>query len=278
MLTIGIPCIRESIFNTLKSIDLNNVKIIIAMDSDKILNFDKKFKILSFKKQLGPALNRQRILDNCDTKYITFIDDDDTFLNKECLLKLLEAFKENTIRVSGDVYLNGENKINTDVLLHGSIYNVELLKKHNINFGNVLCEDDYFNTQIKYFSYKNNYEIKKINIPVYNFNIKSDKRFNRKNMELEPKFDDNCMLYALSKLYHCMELNTNDIIYKQYKEITLLFSKWVLYETHDFFLKLIIDNIENNNFNIELKKDLFDKFQTLFYNNLKEKKYGRDYN
>ena len=278
MLTIGIPCIRESIFNTLKSIDLNNVKIIIAMDSDKILNFDKKFKILSFKKQLGPALNRQRILDNCDTKYITFIDDDDTFLNKECLSKLLEAFKENTIRVSGDVYLNGENKINTDVLLHGSIYNVELLKKHNINFGNVLCEDDYFNTQIKYFSYKNNYEIKKINIPVYNFNIKSDKRFNRKNMELEPKFDDNCMLYALSKLYHCMELNTNDIIYKQYKEITLLFSKWVLYETHDFFLKLIIDNIENNNFNIELKKDLFDKFQTLFYNNLKEKKYGRDYN
>ena len=69
MLTIGIPCIRESIFNTLKSIDLNNVKIIIAMDSDKILNFDKKFKILNFKKQLGPALNRQRILDNCDTKY-----------------------------------------------------------------------------------------------------------------------------------------------------------------------------------------------------------------
>ena len=45
-----------------------------------------------------------------------------------------------------------------------------------------------------------------------------------------------------------------------------------------FFLKLIIDNIENNNFNIELKKDLFDKFQTLFYNNLKEKKYGRDDN
>lgn len=278
MLTIGIPCIRESIFNTLKSIDLNNVKIIIAMDSDKILNFDKKFKILNFKKQLGPALNRQRILDNCDTKYITFIDDDDIFLNKECLSKLLEAFKENTIRVSGDVYLNGENKINTDVLLHGSIYNVELLKKHNINFGNVLCEDDYFNTQIKYFSYKNNYEIKKINIPVYNFNIKSDKRFNRKNMELEPKFDDNCMLYALSKLYHCMELNTNDIIYKQYKEITLLFSKWVLSETHDSFLKLVIDNIENNNFNVELKKDLFDKFQTLFYNNLKEKKYGRDYN
>ena len=44
------------------------------MDSDKILNFDKKFKILNFKKQLGPALNRQRILDNCDTKYITFIE------------------------------------------------------------------------------------------------------------------------------------------------------------------------------------------------------------
>ena len=96
-------------------------------------------------------------------------------------------------------------------------------------------------------------------------------------MELEPKFDDNCMLYALSKLYHCMELNTNDIIYKQYKEITLLFSKWVLSETHDSFLKLVIDNIENNSFNVELKKDLFDKFQALFYNNLKEKKYGRDY-
>lgn len=106
----------------------------------------------------GPAVARQLGLDEAQSDWIMFIDDDDELYNSTAIERLLTlANTDFTISITGQVLSEGEDKPLQPWVHHqGSIYNRKLLKLDNIRYDSRLFyeEDGAFACRIVYSPYK----------------------------------------------------------------------------------------------------------------------------
>ena len=177
-LTIVIPFYNASktIEETLMSICIQSIKnkctTLIVDDAssqnehNKLLKIIKKFKeyidvdYIRYDENKGPGYARQKGLDNCKTKYITFIDADDVFAGSNALFLLCNHLdnNENCSVICGEFteeVRNGENKYvctnthnNDFTWMFGKVYRMSFIEKFDISFPESRAnEDSAFNGQ-----------------------------------------------------------------------------------------------------------------------------------
>lgn len=126
----------------------------------------------------GPGVCRQIGMDSTYSKYITFIDADDTFENAyalESMLKIAEKNEESSIIIfpffeiqySNDdlVYIKHPKNL---IWVFAKLYNRDFIKKNNISFNDSRANEDvYFNTLIELCSVKTEEEPVFNDVPMY---------------------------------------------------------------------------------------------------------------
>jgi len=155
-ITVGIPAynchdtIEQTILSIIhQSLPNNLINIIIADDKSK-KNYNeivKKYKSLvnikeiNLKENVGPGFARQKIIDICETEFITFIDADDVFIDYFFLETSIHLFKENPnlIMYRSRFIEELQNKsFVTQHVMHnwmfGKVYKVSKLKEKGIKF------------------------------------------------------------------------------------------------------------------------------------------------
>ena len=95
----------------------------------------------------GPGAARQYGIDNSKSKYIVFIDADDTFYDEHSLEKLYNKIEKTNadLVTSSFIYQRDgieEIKKQDTIWLHGKIYKREFLEKNNIRFNNSRANED----------------------------------------------------------------------------------------------------------------------------------------
>ena len=171
MLEIGIP-VYKALDTLPKALDSlvaqtkNNFIVCLSIDGDGNENTYKemvqeyihrglKMRIINSKKNEGPGIARQRILDTTQCDYIMFLDADDMLMPRAVEV-LYEQAKREDYDIVRSSFIREEKNKNDYILpqnmsvitwFHGKIYKVAFLKKKNINFltGLRIDEDAYFN-------------------------------------------------------------------------------------------------------------------------------------
>lgn len=166
IITVGIPAYKAQshISDLLSSIQTQTardvIKVVISNDNpgdkyDKIVkNYpDLEIKVIDCTENGGPGVARQRILDQCDTDWITFCDADDIFLSPFAIEYLLKGVKENVIEVQSpfcqeirDPNPQGIRMMPRNDVGHpwvfGRLYNAKFLKESGIQFGKQRAMED----------------------------------------------------------------------------------------------------------------------------------------
>lgn len=202
-LSIIIPYYNASktIESTLMSICIQNIKnkcnIIIVDDGStkqehyKLIDIIKKFNTyikidyIHYDENKGPGYARQKGLDSCETKYVTFIDADDTFATSTALFILcneLDNHDECAV-VSANFLEEVRNTDNEYVAMYehkqdmtwmfGKVYRLSFIDKYNIEFNDSRAnEDSGFNAQ--FLLYSNDDTIRYLDSLVYCWNYNSN--------------------------------------------------------------------------------------------------------
>ena len=145
----------------------------------KIKSYEKKYDFIKVfsQKNSGPALTRNRGIDNASGKYIMFIDSDD-YIDEDYLEKYINNIDDNDIVIGGfkkvdDKKVTFKRKlIDTEFskyIVTGPVchlYKKDLIVNNNIKFLDTnMSEDTYFNIKI----YELNPKIKSISYIGYNY-------------------------------------------------------------------------------------------------------------
>ncbi len=158
-LDIIIPCYnaKETLFYTLSSISIqrgvSGFKVYLVNDKsdydyqEEIEFFSKFFPIeeIKLKTNQGPGAARREGIKNSNSKYIMFIDSDDSLYDCFAIKKLYynglghDLCISNFILERDGVSVVKEHNL---VWLHGKIYRREFLEKNNINFNDTRANED----------------------------------------------------------------------------------------------------------------------------------------
>ena len=150
-------------------------------------NYNFKYKILRNNKNSGPGITRNNGIQNCNGKYITFIDSDD-FVSNNFIEELtniickkeydIVIFDYNMInkkinRHYGLPFENGEIKVLDTLALSngmcwGKLYRRDLIVKNNIYFPNLIRSEDLAFCKVFISKCEHVYYLKK---PIYNYTI-----------------------------------------------------------------------------------------------------------
>lgn len=111
-------------------------------------------KYIKLKKNGGPGVARQSGIDNCDTTWITFMDDDDKIGTNINTLIQAELYQDNFKLIRTPfAEVDGDNisTVTEDISYnHGKVFNMTTIKKYHIHFPDFrVFEDVYFN--LSYF-------------------------------------------------------------------------------------------------------------------------------
>ena len=156
---------HKTIVNTLDSIKSQktvfNYHVTIVNDQGKdykgIINKYKQcvdIDEIKTPENIGPGGARQYGIDNTQSKYILFIDSDDSLYDEKSLAKLYTKINQTKadLVVSSFIYNKDgitEIKERESIWLHGKIYNRSFLEKNNIKFNNTRSnEDNGFNSLV----------------------------------------------------------------------------------------------------------------------------------
>lgn len=161
-LTIGIPCYNclKTVEKTLQSINIQNEQPyeIIFCDDASTQDYSKLLKQFSslniryvrMDKNSGVGAVRARIVDEAKTKFLTMIDSDDTFYSVD----VIEFFHEEISLRDFDMLITNfiqELPDNENIIFgtpfigcHGKIYNLDFLKRQNINFPPLRAHEEGF--------------------------------------------------------------------------------------------------------------------------------------
>lgn len=146
MLDIIIPTYKnkEGLRRTLSSIDFSlqpEITVTVIDDCSKmyyndILEDYSGLQIFYLPKNSGPGNARQYGIEMTNQPYLTFIDTDDTFLNKNVFPTILNTIKENPNDVMFTWQYKIDNKISkeTNNRMHGRVYKREFIDRYNISF------------------------------------------------------------------------------------------------------------------------------------------------
>ena len=169
MIDIIIPSYNneKGLFDTLFSIGTENFgqKVYIIDDcSTEEINYDRivqifeqfyHIEIIKLEKNIGPGMVRQKGIEITSSKYITFLDCGDKFLNDISLLKTLNFLnEENNINVFAPQHLEEYPNLEFGIVyasnnrFHGKIFRRDFLEKYKISFcpeGSYSNEDIGFN-------------------------------------------------------------------------------------------------------------------------------------
>ena len=222
LITVGIPAYKAQnhICDCLASIQMQSIRdeitISISIDNpgesydfvlERFPNLD--INIIQCEKNEGPGIARQRVLEKCNTSWITFIDADDVFFNPFSLETLKNNITPNCVEVQGaflQEYKEGNINIlqkeqilqsggqipprftaRTDVThpwVFGRLYNVSFLKNNDIGFSNLRAmEDGEFNYKIRMSIEGTNLKINKIDEPIYLWRTGSEHSITRIGIE-----------------------------------------------------------------------------------------------
>ena len=158
-LDIIIPCYnaKDTLFYTLSSISIqkgiSNFKVYLVNDNsiydyhEEVNFFSKFFQIEEIKlsKNLGPGGARREGILRTNSKYIMFIDSDDTLYSCFSLFSLYNSAVGYDLCIS-DFILERDGvrtiKKESYIWLHGKIYNREFLNKYDINFNDTRANED----------------------------------------------------------------------------------------------------------------------------------------
>ena len=197
ILTVIIPLYNNEqyIKRCLQSVinqSIKNIKIIVVDDGstdtslDIIQDYTKQYNNIECysSKRQGPGIARNIGIENCSTKYITFIDSDDWIdLNayKKCI-DLLETHQECDVAIIGVMteydsrilsqkryFYSNENVINSDIalslltdiqnyserispLVGNKVYRKKVITDNNITFPNTYFEDNTFMFKLFYYA------------------------------------------------------------------------------------------------------------------------------
>lgn len=199
--TVGIPAFKaeKHICNCLASIQIQSmrdkIEVIIASDNpDDDYEFvkdrypDLDITILDCEKNTGPGLARQRCLDACTTKWITFIDADDVFYAPYSIESLYSGIIPEAIEVQGIFLQEIENNeikampINNPghAWVFGRLYSVKFLNDNEIKFSELRAmEDGELNFKIRMLVEGTEQKIVTINEYVYLWRIGSEHSITR---------------------------------------------------------------------------------------------------
>lgn len=169
MVEVGIPVYhaRDTIENALNSLLVQTrkeFKVCLSIDGDeddyhdiisKYRRLGLKIRVLHSKKNEGPGIARQNIIDSTDCEYITFLDADD-LLMPGAIRNLYNSIRQGNFDIVKSGFIREENLAKDTVFpsnmsivtwMHGKIYRVGYLKENNIRFlkGLYCDEDSYFN-------------------------------------------------------------------------------------------------------------------------------------
>lgn len=140
----------QPLFKVLVIDDCSSVEYHIPDDVVKKLDL----KYIKLKKNGGPGVARQAGIDNCDTTWITFMDDDDkiganinTLIQNELYQDNFKLVRTPFAEVDGDNISTVTEDISYN---HGKIFNMDTIRKYHIHFPDFrVFEDVYFN--LSYF-------------------------------------------------------------------------------------------------------------------------------
>ena len=264
---------KDTIKGTLESIKIQKLPIsyavIIVNDCSDynygtfINKYNNFYNIREIKTKVnsGPGVARQLGIDNSNSKYIVFIDSDDSFYDEKSVLKLYNKIEdEKADLVIGNFVYKRDGMVevkNQDLIwLHGKIYNREFLKKYNIVFNNSQSnEDTGFNRLIHFLNPKFSYldEI----VYVYEENSNSITRKNNR----EYKF------IGLEGFCYNMNWAMDEALKRTIKTDEIIsFSLEVLVTLYKYYLELY------NNYNVD---KIFDWGKKIYNKYLK--KYKNEY-
>ena len=140
----------QPLFKVLVIDDCSSVEYHIPDDVVKKLDL----KYIKLKKNGGPGVARQAGIDNCDTRWITFMDDDDkiganinTLIQNELYQDTFRLIRTPFAEVDGDNISTVTEDISYN---HGKVFNMDTIRKYHIHFPDFrVFEDVYFN--LSYF-------------------------------------------------------------------------------------------------------------------------------
>jgi glycosyltransferase involved in cell wall biosynthesis len=170
---------------------------------------DLDITIIDCDKNTGPGLARQRALDACKTKWITFMDADDVLINPFALEDLYNSITPNSIEVQGPFFqeveegkLSSAEKMQliqngqqipprmlprndiTHPWVFGRLYNVDFLKQQGIKFSKLRAmEDGEFNWKIRMTIEGTPLQINLIDSPIYLWKTGSEHSITRIGIE-----------------------------------------------------------------------------------------------
>lgn len=224
-LTVGLTVFNEPLSEVIKSIEnLNNidkVNIIVSVDKNKSLFSEIKslypeYKLMVSDTNIGLGRSRNKIIKNCETSWLTFLDAGDT-LNEDILKRFLKTqnkdvdvyfyqtriiFRDESIVTKSliqskyrllyeNYYLNFSNAATS------KIFNVSFLKQNNIYFEdkNLYHEDLLFSPNLfsKMKKYRTNKEI------LYNWIRKEDSLSTSINLK---KFSDLAYIFHKRRKFY----------------------------------------------------------------------------
>ena len=172
-LTIGIPCYncKKTLEKTLNSINSQTEQPyeIIFIDDASTQDYEEIFekfrnlniRYIKLEKNIRIGAVRAKIVNETKTKYLTMIDSDDMFYSVDVVSYFKEQIKTKKFDLFFTEFIQeGPDKKlrkyeNSFVGCHGKIYNLDFMKKNNINFPPLTAhEEGYVNRSFSYYNGK----------------------------------------------------------------------------------------------------------------------------
>ena len=244
---------NPTLFNILVIDDCSDVK-----DSyDELLKEYEKYdyiKYIRLNKNGGPGVARQTGINNCKTRWICFMDDDD-FIGKNInyIIKT-ELYQDNFELIRTPfMELNGETitPVREDISYnHGKIFNMDMIRKYYIHFPEFrVFEDVYFNLSY-FFLAEYHKKVKDCKDSFYGY-LENKESITRKQgiNFMENNFKDYCrarlepaklLLRKYPKSYEVLRVHFMNVIADEYLFIQLF--KYRKSDRIDEYMKLVKDD------------------------------------
>ena len=140
--------------NSIKNQTLQPYEVLIIDDCssdtyDDILKDYDNIRYIRLEKNKGVGAVRRKIVDECKTKYLTMIDSDDKLYNDD----VIHTFNDLLLKLNPDIlntcyyqenYDGTYLKILTMANCLGKVYNIDFMRKHNINFCDARTHEEGF--------------------------------------------------------------------------------------------------------------------------------------
>ena len=133
-------------------IDKSDLQILKKYILKKKINKKYKIKIIINKKNLGPGKSRNIGIKNSNSKYIAFIDSDDTW-HKDKLKKQLYFMRKNNLFISHTSYtvIDSKKKKFSNRIAKSKIYFQDLIKSCDIGLSTVILDLSFLKKNNLYF-------------------------------------------------------------------------------------------------------------------------------